>query len=920
MKIKLFMLLALFACLPMFAQNTGVQGVVIDARSGAPVPGATVMFDNQNIAVTTGPEGDFRISTAAAGRDVVTVLGYGYKDHSQSIEIINGIIDNLGTIRLEPSSSAIGDEQHAVYNDVVLSETQVEDEEGTTQNVATLSGATDNPFYQSASYDFSLMRFRIRGYNSEYTDTYINGVAFNDAMRGRFNYSMIGGMNQAFKAKSIGMGLAPTSYGFGGIGGANNIRTFAKDYAPGFRGSVAYTNGNYQWRGMATYSTGLMKNGWAITASAVGRYAHEGIIKGSFYNSWGYFLAVQKVFNPQHSLSLTTFGAPTKRASNSATFEEAYDLAGTHLYNANWGWQEGKKRNARVVEAFDPTAILNWVWTPKAGTTLNTGIAFHKSFYSSSALNWYNARDPRPDYYRYLPSYFASDPDTYQLYTDLWRNSEDMRQLDWQGMYQVNYLNALEAERTGKDKGSTYIVEKRHSNLAVWQLNSTLNHRFNDKVTLQGGVGAGYTVASYYKTMKDLLGGTHWLDIDQYAERDFPGDASLAQNDMDNPNRKIYKGDRFGYDYNIYSVNANIWKQVMINLAHWDINYTIKASYTNFQRDGKMRNGRSPENSKGRGRHHEFMNVAFKAGATYKLDGRNTFTGNIYYGTHAPLPYNAYISPRTKDDAIANLNSEKVFSADLSYALSLRRFKAVVTAFFTDQRDATERTAFYDDLAATFMNYALTGVHKVYKGIEIGASFKILPSLTLSGAANIARYQYKNRPQGTRSYENGSQADVTQTVYLKNFYVGGTPQEAYSLSLNWAAPKMWFFEVSGTYMNKAYVDLSPVRHEASTVENLWTLASSEDELRQLQEQITTQEKLNSAFVLGASIGHVIYLNRRASLNININLDNILNKKDIMTGGYQQGRFDYKTFSTSKYPNKYYFAQGFKIYVNVGVRF
>ena len=73
-------------------------------------------------------------------------------------------------------------------------------------------------------------------------------------------------------------------------------------------------------------------------------------------------------------------------------------------------------------------------------------------------------------------------------------------------------------------------------------------------------------------------------------------------------------------------------------------------------------------------------------------------------------------------------------------------------------------------------------------------------------------------------------------------------------------------------------------------------------------------------MLGASIGHVIYLNRRASLNININLDNILNKKDIMTGGYQQGRFDYKTFSTSKYPNKYYFAQGFKIYVNVGVRF
>ncbi len=919
MKLKLFLLLSLLAVLPMFAQNTGVQGVVIDAKSGIPVSGATVMLDNQGTTVTTGPDGDFRITGAQPGRDIVLVLGYGYKDWSQAVEIVNGIVDNIGTVRLDPTGfSNAADESNAAFSENILSESELEDEEGQSQSVATLSGASDNPFYQSASFDFSIMRFRIRGYNSEYTNTFINGVSFNDAIRGRFNYSMTGGMNQAFRSRAVGMGLEATAYGFGGIGGANNIRTFAKDYAPGTRVGLAYTNGNYRFRGMVTHATGLMKNGWAITVSAVGRYAHEGIIPGSFYNSYGYFLAIQKVFNSKHSLALTTFGAPTKRASNSATFEEAYELAGSHLYNPNWGWQEGKKRNARVVESFDPTVILNWVWTPKFGTSLNTGIAFHKSFYSSSALNWYNARDPRPDYYRYLPSYFASDPSNYELYTSRWRNDEDMRQLDWDGMYQANYLNTYMSEKTGKEKGSTYIVEKRHSNQAVWQLNSTLNHRFTDKVTLQGGIGAGYTVASYYKTMKDLLGGQYWLDVDQYAERDFPDDPGMAQNDVDNPNRKIYKGDRFGYDYNINTLNLNLWKQVNINLAHWDINYTIKASYTNFQRDGKMRNGRAPENSLGKGRHHEFINVAFKAGATYKPDGRNAITAHVYYGTHAPLPYNAYVSPRIKDDVILNLNSEKVASADISYALSLRRFKAVVTAFITDQRDATERTAFYDDLAGTFMNYALTGVHKVYKGIEIGASFKLTPSITLSGAANIARYQYKNRPLGTRSYENGSQPDATQTVYLKNFYVGGTPQEAYTFSINWAAPKMWFFELSATYMNKAYVDLSPIRHES--INNLWSMAETEEELKALQRQITTQEKLNDAFVLGASIGHVIYLSRRHSLNINLNLDNILNNTKIMTGGYQQGRFDYKTFSTSKYPNKYYFAQGFKMYLNIGFKF
>ena len=216
------------------------------------------------------------------------------------------------------------------------------------------------------------------------------------------------------------------------------------------------------------------------------------------------------------------------------------------------------------------------------------------------------------------------------------------------------------------------------------------------------------------------------------------------------------------------------------------------------------------------------------------------------------------------------------------------------------------------------MNYALTGVHKVHKGVEIGVSYKLSSSLTLSGAANIARYQYKNRPLGTRSIENGSIPDVTTEVYLKNYYVSGTPQEAYTIALNWAGPKMWFVEINGTWMNRSYIDLSPIRHEK--MDDLYKQADNMQDLERMLQTITTQEKLNEAFVLGASIGHVIYLNRRASLNLNLSLDNILNNKNIQTSGFQQGRFDYKNYTTTRFPNKYYYAQGFKMFLNVGVRF
>ena len=437
-------------------------------------------------------------------------------------------------------------------------------------------------------------------------------------------------------------------------------------------------------------------------------------------------------------------------------------------------------------------------------------------------------------------------------------------------------------------------------------------------MTLQGGLSGNYTRSSYYKTLKDLLGGRYWTDIDQYAERDFPDNPDLAQNDLNNPNRIVYEKDRFGYDYDINSWQAGVWQQMMFTLPKWDLSYSIKGTYTWFQRDGHMRNGRAPENSYGKGKAHKYFNYAIKASALYKLDGRNNFRIHGYYGTRAPLPNNAYVSPRTKDDVIGDLKSETIWSVDAGYQWNYRLFKGSINVFYTDLTHGTERYAYYDDQYSTFMNYALTNVHKVYKGIELGLSYKITPSITLSGAANISRYQYKNRPTGTRSYENGTKEDITTTVYLKNFYVSGTPQEAYTVAINWAAPKMWFFELSGTWMNRAYIDLSPVRHEQ--MPDLYTMASSEAELQDMIRAIGTQEKLNEALVFSASIGHVIYLNRRASLNLNLNLDNILNNKNIMTGGYQQGRFDYRNYTTGKFPNKYYYAQGFKLFLNVGVKF
>ena len=72
------------------------------------------------------------------------------------------------------------------------------------------------------------------------------------------------------------------------------------------------------------------------------RWANEGFVEGTFYNSFSYLLGFEKRFNDRHSLSFTTWGSPTERAQQGSSTEEAYWLANDHYYNPNWGYQTVK--------------------------------------------------------------------------------------------------------------------------------------------------------------------------------------------------------------------------------------------------------------------------------------------------------------------------------------------------------------------------------------------------------------------------------------------------------------------------------------------------------------------------------------------------------------------------------------------------
>lgn len=930
MKFKLFLLMLLAAVIPSVAQTAVVSGTVVDANTGSPVAGATISIQDQGITVTTGPAGDFRISKARPGEAMLTIQAPGYEGGATHITLYNDQTVSAGNVVLVSDDDnefvTINDENN---DELLFDESMLEDEEGNGQTVTALTGASDNIYYKFTRYGYSPLYSNYRGVGSRYQETYINALPMNDLIRGGFSFSQLGGMtSRAFRNNTATIGLAASAYGFGGISGSQNFNTITDTYAPGFNGSLSYTNSNYNYRAMATYSSGLTENGFAFTISAIGRYAKEGVVPGTFYNAGGLFISLEKVIDQKNSLTLTAWGAPMQYANGKATVQEVYDLVGDNLYNPTWGWQAGKKRSDNIREKFDPTTMLTWLHKGEK-SQLTTSVAFRWVNFARTRLNYYKGNDPKPDYYKNLPSYYIYGSDTpdqtgYDYYAYLWENNiGGIQQINWDAMYLANHLNNIENQSLPEDqqKGSSYIQQMEHSDQFNFIAGTSLNHRFTDNITFQAGVNFNYTRSSEYMTVRDLLGGEFWVDVDPYSDRDIYDptvNPDILQNDLDNPNRKVVTGDRFGYDYNIHAMKLQAWVQNQHNYAHWDINYGASFSWEEFYRYGHMRNGRAPENSLGKSAALDFEDFAVKAGITYKLDGRNYFTVQAQYATEAPLISDVYISPRIKDTTIKDPKSQKTFAVDGQYTWNYRRFRGTIGAYFINMDDAVERMGFYDETLNTFCNFALNGVKRQYKGIELGMAYKILPSLTASFAGTYAKFQYKNNPMGIRSVENGLYEDQVQQVYLKNYTCTSTPQLAFNIALDWQAPKMFFVNVNASYLADYYVKLAYPFHEQ--MPDLWSVASSVEEVEAKMASYADQPKLDNQWVLNASVGKILYVNRKLSLNFNLSVSNILNNKDLVINAFQQSRVDTKRYNVEAYPTKLQYAQGIKVYFNVGVRF
>ena len=791
-----------------------------------------------------------------------------------------------------------------------FTEAQLGSSEDEGQNVTVIS-SNRNAYASEVGYRFSPARFKYRAYGSKYNDIYINGNPVNDAERGEFRFSFVGGLNNQTRSQESALPFEDANFMMTGMGGSNNYNFRPSSMPTGQRASLAGANRNYNVRAMYTYNTGVMNNGWALSGNLTYRWGQGlGFVEGTSYNALSYFLGAEKLIGDNHSLSLVTWGNPTERGTQAASTDEMYWIANNRLYNSVWGYQDGKKRNSRIVKDFAPAAMLTWDWKIDESSKLSTSLLGKYAMYSSSRLNYNNSSNPAPDYYSGMPSYyfdvyepFDGDRDetamrNWQAAYDYLSASKENRQVQWDRMYYANRMASLQGSE------AMYYLQRYHDDQLSLSLASYLQKSLSLNTQLLAGIQLSTNKGMHYQTMDDLLGATTFRNVNTYVIKNYGEGSQEAQYDLNHPNQTIGEGDIYGYDYNIFVNKAQAWAGVTADIGAAHLFANGRISGTTMQREGLMRNGLAPDNSYGKSGTARFLDGGMKLGEHINLGHGHTILLGVGYELKTPAPRTAFLAAQVNNDFVRGLKNERIVSAEAGYQLSNSLMKLNINAYYSHLDDVTEQSMYYLDDKRSFTYVSLTGIEKEYYGVEVGLNLKVTEWLNVKGLAVMSEAKYVNNANVAYMLsENGY--TYYDRVHNEGMREGNTPLSAFSIDLAYHA-NYWYIDLIGNYYDRIYLYYTPVTRYESR------LKYNNEGTEKDYSVLPPQAKGKGGFMLDASIGRSYNLSNGNRVGFNLMLTNILNNQSIVTGGREQSRTDVdengesiRTYSFQNSPYKFY---------------
>ncbi|EDM45473.1 hypothetical protein SCB49_06687 [unidentified eubacterium SCB49] len=955
-KLLLTGFLVVFTIITFTAQEATVKGRIIDANSSEPIPNVQVQILESLFSTETDSKGlfYFKNTDLPQGEQIVQITKPGFLSKKLKIIIQNSNPINIDPILLELDLTAL----QAQIGIISLNDDELDQDDGTSYNISGLLQASKDAFLNAASYDFSATFFRPRGLDNANGKVLINGLEMNKMYNGRPQWGDWGGLNDMQRNREFSMGLTPNDYAFGDVAGTTNIIMRASQNREGGQISYAASNRSYRGRIMASYNSGVNQNGWAYSVLLARRYGEEGFQEGTLYDANSFFTSVEKKLNNTHSLNFTAFYTPNRRGRSTANTQEVIDLKGIQ-YNPNWGYQDGEIRNSRIREIEEPIFMLNHFWDLSQKTKLNTNVGYQTGTIKNSRIDNNGTRligegdtqytaggasNPLANYYQNLPSYILGNPELYgdnispidyqRAYTAQQAFIND-GQVDWEEIYNGN-LNS-----DGSPKASTYVLQDDVTEDKLVTANTIISSKITNNITLNGTLSYRNLKSENYAQVKDLLGGTGYLDIDNFAEA-ASGDASeetdlsaLGQSDLNNINRIALEGDRYKYNYIINAEEISGFAQGQFQYHKVDFFVALSGGSTRYQREGLYENSNFPgDKSYGLSEKLSFTNYGIKGGATYKVSGRHLIDINLGLIQKAPSIRNAFSNARVSNATTIGLEAQKINSADVSYILRSPTIKARLTGFYTGFKNGSDIGFYFTENLSSqgkdedfFLQEIMTNIEQRHLGAELGIEVQVTPTVKLLGAASLGQYTFTNNPNlyVTSDDLDGPVSFGDGTSKLKGYHVAGGPERAAQIGFEYRDPTFWWFGITTNFFSHAYIDVNNLARTSNFSTDYDGQPFGDYDV-EIAKDLLAQEQFDSYSLINLKGGKSWRI-KGNYVGFFATISNILNT-EYKTGGFEQGRkTNYSDLAADAslsngriFGPRYFYGYGATYYINAYFRF
>lgn len=740
------------------------KGVLL-GEDGEPIIGATISVPGTQIVATTDVDGNFTL-TVPKGKEIhFNYIGYkpvtlpsssnmGEVVMTVESQMLQDVVVTQSIARTRRTPVAVSAVDAATL-DLKLGNQELPEVLKTTPGVwATKDGG-----------GFGDAKVNIRGFKSSNTATMVNGVPVNDMEWGGIYWSNWAGLGEVISSMQVQRGLGATIISSPSFGGTINMITKGLDAKKG--GSVWYGLGNDNSMNYGiSFSTGLMKNGWAMTFLG-SRKTGDGYVQGTDYEAFNYYLNISKRINESNQISLTVTGAPQthykRNSSDGLSISEWQNVANympvgqAYRYNPTFGYGLNGERKASQYNVYNkPVAMLNHVWQINHKSSLSSVI--YASIGSGYGASGQGARigTSSSTYYNY---WYGSSNGSLN-----WKSIEDngvtynLRHEN--GLFAYDQIQLMNRNST---RGSLMVMSNSINNHRWFGGVSNYKNELTDNLSLTAGVDIRYYYGEHTNEISDLYDGAYFIDYYRAASNNLRTFATEAERTA-YQNKKLGVGDVVYRNWDSRIWQEGVYAQVEYQALDKKLNLVLAGAanlntYTRFEHFYmNEEDGESPSKT--------FFAGNVKAGANYNIDRHNNVFVNGGYITRAPyLQYGVFVSPANSNAVNPNPQNEKVQAIEVGYEYHSPKFTAQLNGYYTMWKDRTlitTGTLQYDNDRYTA---TMNGVDSRYMGVELNFIYKPVNWLDLTGMFSLADNTWQNAPIG---YYYNSQGQALSSLGDRN--------------------------------------------------------------------------------------------------------------------------------------------------------